>query len=188
MIGSLVHVAIAVPDLDAAIQQYKDVFGAFVTSPIDAPDHGVRLAIVNLNNTKIELITPLGENSPIQKFLEKNPQGGIHHICYEVANLIEARDKLVANNVAVIGDGEPKQGYRGNPVLFFNPKNSFGTLIELEETKHVQGAGRVAISPIKSATHPHYVEDSTLQGIDGVGLRVEVDYRVKTPKDNKEDN
>lgn len=188
MIGKLVHVAIAVPDLNAAVKQYQDVFGAFVTTPIDAPDHGVRLAIANLANTKIELITPLGDNSPIQKFLEKHPQGGIHHICYEVGNLIDAREKLKANNVEVIGDGEPKKGYRGNPVLFFNPKDSFGTLIELEQIKQVQNEERVSIKPVKSASHPHHFDDSSLKGIDGVGLRVEVDYRVKTPKDNMEDN
>lgn len=188
MIGNLNHVAIAVPDLDAAIAQYQNVFGVFVTSPIDLPDHGVRVAIVKLSNTKVELITPLGENSPIQNFLVKHPQGGIHHLCYEVPDILQARDQLTANNIQVLGDGTPKNGYHGTPVLFFNPQDSMGTLIELEEVKSAKTQGRVEIGRI-SPSHGYRTSDpNSLEGVDGVGIRVEVDYKTTTPKDNMEDN
>ena len=133
MIGKLNHVAIAVPDLLAATNNYRDVFGADVSAPIDVIEHGVRVVFVNLPNTKIELLHPLGENSPIAAFLTKNPSGGIHHICYEVEDIIAARDKLVASGSRVLGDGEPKIGAHGKPVLFLHPKDFFGTLVELEQ-------------------------------------------------------
>jgi methylmalonyl-CoA/ethylmalonyl-CoA epimerase len=133
MIGKLNHVAIAVPDLLAATNTYRDVFGADVSAPIDVIEHGVRVVFVNLPNTKIELLHPLGENSPIAAFLTKNPSGGIHHICYEVEDIIAARDKLVASGSRVLGDGEPKIGAHGKPVLFLHPKDFFGTLVELEQ-------------------------------------------------------
>lgn len=133
MIGRLNHVAIAVPDLDAACAQYKDTLGANVGAPQDEPDHGVTVVFVELPNTKIEFLYPLGENSPIQGFLDKNPSGGIHHICYEVDDIIEARDRLKASGARVLGSGEPKIGAHGKPVLFLHPKDFTGTLVELEQ-------------------------------------------------------
>jgi methylmalonyl-CoA/ethylmalonyl-CoA epimerase len=133
MIGRLNHVAIAVPDLEAAAAQYRDTLGAKVGAPQDEPDHGVTVVFVTLPNTKIEFLYPLGENSPIVGFLEKNPSGGIHHICYEVDDIIDARDKLIASGARVLGTGEPKIGAHGKPVLFLHPKDFTGTLVELEQ-------------------------------------------------------
>ncbi len=133
MIGRLNHVAIAVPDLDAAIALYRDTLGAQVGAPQDEPDHGVTVVFIELPNTKIELLYPLGKNSPIQGFLDKNPAGGIHHMCYEVDDIIAARDHLIASGARVLGEGEPKIGAHKKPVLFLHPKDFNGTLIELEE-------------------------------------------------------
>lgn len=133
MIGRLNHVAIAVPDLEAAAAQYRDTLGADVGPAQDEPDHGVTVVFVTLPNTKIEFLYPLGENSPITGFLEKNPSGGIHHICYEVDDILAARDKLVASGARVLGTGEPKIGAHGKPVLFLHPKDFTGTLVELEQ-------------------------------------------------------
>ena len=133
MIGRLNHVAIAVPDLEAASAQYRDTLGAKVNPPQDEPDHGVTVVFIELPNTKIELLYPLGENSPIAGFLEKNPAGGIHHICYEVDDILAARDKLKAQGVRVLGTGEPKIGAHGKPVLFLHPKDFNGCLVELEQ-------------------------------------------------------
>ena len=133
MIGRLNHVAIAVPDLEAAAAQYRDTLGARVGDPQDEPDHGVRVVFIELANTKIELLHPLGENSPIAGFLQKAPSGGIHHLCYEVEDIEAARERLVANGARVLGDGTPKIGAHGKPVLFLHPKDFNGTLIELEE-------------------------------------------------------
>jgi methylmalonyl-CoA/ethylmalonyl-CoA epimerase len=133
MIGRLNHVAIAVPDLAAASALYRGTLGAEVSAPLAQPEHGVTVVFVALPNTKIELIEPLGENSPVGRFLERNPSGGIHHICYEVSDIRASRDKLVAEGARVLGDGEPKIGAHGNPVLFLNPKDFLGTLIELEQ-------------------------------------------------------
>ena len=133
MIGRLNHVAIAVPDLDAACSQYREVLGAVVGAPQDEPEHGVTVVFIELPNTKIELLHPLGENSPIAGFLAKNPVGGIHHLCYEVDDIEAARDKLEAGGARVLGDGAPKIGAHGKPVLFLHPKDFTGTLIELEE-------------------------------------------------------
>lgn len=133
MIGRLNHIAIAVPDLEAASAQYRDTFGASVGAPIDLPEHGVSVVFVDLANTKIELLNPLGENSPITRFLDKNPSGGIHHICYEVPDILAARDRLAADGARVLGDGKPKTGAHGKPVLFLHPKDFNGTLIELEQ-------------------------------------------------------
>lgn len=133
MIGRLNHVAIAVPDLDAACAQYRDALGARVGAPQDEPDHGVRVVFVELPNTKIEFLHPLGDKSPIAGFLEKNPAGGIHHICYEVDDIIEARDRLTETGARVLGSGEPKIGAHGKPVLFLHPKDFTGTLVELEQ-------------------------------------------------------
>ncbi|MCU0838473.1 MAG: methylmalonyl-CoA epimerase [Rhodospirillales bacterium] len=135
MIGRFNHVAIAVPDLEVATKTYRDVLGAKVSAPQHEPDHGVTVVFVELPNTKVELLYPLGENSPIQGFLDKNPSGGIHHVCYEVENIYEARDRLKAMGARVIGNGEPKIGAHGNPVLFLHPKDFFGTLVELEQAK-----------------------------------------------------
>ncbi|MHA6266062.1 methylmalonyl-CoA epimerase [uncultured Aliiroseovarius sp.] len=134
MIGRLNHVAIAVPDLDAAAAQYRDTLGAEVGAPQDEPDHGVTVVFITLPNTKIELLYPLGDASPIAGFLEKNPAGGIHHICYEVDDILKARDKLQAEGARVLGTGEPKIGAHGKPVLFLHPKDFNGTLVELEQT------------------------------------------------------
>ena len=133
MIGRLNHVAIAVPDLEAAAAQYRDVLGAKVNSPQDEAEQGVTVVFIELPNTKIELLYPLGENSPIQGFLDKNPSGGIHHICYEVDDILAARDQLQASGARVLGSGEPKIGAHGKPVLFLHPKDFTGTLVELEQ-------------------------------------------------------
>jgi methylmalonyl-CoA/ethylmalonyl-CoA epimerase len=133
MIGRLNHVAIAVPDLEAAMAQYRDTLGASVGAPQDEPDHGVTVVFIALPTTKIELLYPLGEGSPIQGFLDKNPSGGIHHVCYEVDDSLAARDRLLAQGARVIGDGEPRIGAHGKPVLFLHPKDCCGTLTELEE-------------------------------------------------------
>ncbi len=133
MIGRLNHVAIAVPDLKAAAANYRDTLGAKISDPFDLPDHGVTIIFVELPNTKLELLHPLGEDSPIQKFLEKNPGGGMHHICYEVDDIYAARDKLEGDGMRVLGDGEPSIGAHDKPVLFLHPKDFTGTLIELEQ-------------------------------------------------------
>ena len=133
MIGRLNHVAIAVPDLAAASAQYRDTLGAKVNPPQDEPDHGVTVVFIELPNTKIELLHPLGENSPIQGFLDKNPSGGIHHICDEVEDILAARDSLLAAGARVLGSGEPRTGAHGKPVLFLHPKDFAGTLVELEQ-------------------------------------------------------
>ena len=133
MIGRLNHVAIAVPDLDAAIILYRDTLGADVGAPQDEPDHGVTVVFITLPNTKIELLYPLGDNSPIKGFLDKNPSGGIHHICYEVDDILVARDKLLADGARILGSGEPKIGAHGKPVLFLHPKDFNGCLVELEQ-------------------------------------------------------
>ncbi len=133
MIGRLNHVAIAVLDLEAAAAQYRGALGAVVGAPQDEPDHGVTVIFIELPNTKIELLCPLGENSPINGFLEKNPSGGIHHICYEVEDILAARDHLLASGARVLGTGEPKIGAHGKPVLFLHPKDFNGCLVELEQ-------------------------------------------------------
>jgi methylmalonyl-CoA/ethylmalonyl-CoA epimerase len=133
MIGRLNHVAIAVPDLEAAAASYRTALGATVSSPQDEPDHGVTVVFVELPNTKIELLAPLGEGSSIAPFLERNPAGGMHHVCYEVEDITAARDHLKAAGARVLGDGEPKIGAHGKPVLFLHPKDFMGTLIELEQ-------------------------------------------------------
>ena len=133
MIGKLNHVAIAVPDLDAATRLYRDTLGATVSPPVPQPAHGVTVVFVELTNTKIELLHPLGEKSPIQAFLDKNSSGGIHHVCYEVPDILAARDKLKADGMRVLGDGEPKIGAHDKPVLFLHPKDFCGTLVELEQ-------------------------------------------------------
>tara|TARA_R110002096_G_scaffold47539_52_gene126918 strand:+ start:6573 stop:6977 length:405 start_codon:yes stop_codon:yes gene_type:complete len=133
MIGRLNHVAIAVPDLEAAVAQYRDTLGADVGPAQDEPDHGVTVVFITLPNTKIELLYPLGENSPIRGFLDKNPAGGIHHICYEVEDIRAARDRLKASGARVLGNGEPKIGAHGKPVLFLHPKDFNGCLVELEQ-------------------------------------------------------
>ncbi len=133
MIGRLNHVAIAVPDLEAACAQYRDTMGASVGAPQDEPDHGVTVVFIELPNTKLELLYPLGENSPILGFLAKNPSGGIHHMCYEVEDILDARDGLKASGARVLGNGEPKIGAHGKPVLFLHPKDFNGCLIELEQ-------------------------------------------------------
>ncbi|MBT4017019.1 MAG: methylmalonyl-CoA epimerase [Alphaproteobacteria bacterium] len=133
MIGRLNHVAIAVPDLAAAAAQYRDVLGAKVSPPQDEPDHGVTVVFVELPNTKIELLYPLGEGSSMQTFLDRNPAGGMHHICYEVEDIFAARDKMKAEGARVLGSGEPRNGAHGKPVLFLHPKDFCGTLVELEQ-------------------------------------------------------
>jgi methylmalonyl-CoA/ethylmalonyl-CoA epimerase len=133
MIGRLNHVAIAVPDLAAATRVYKETLGATVSEPLDQPAHGVTVVFVNLPNTKVELLGLLGDKSPVASFLEKNPGGGIHHICYEVADIIAARDQLKKQGARVLGDGQPRIGAHGKPVLFLHPKDFYGTLVELEQ-------------------------------------------------------
>lgn len=133
MIGRLNHVAIAVASLEKGTAIYRDTLGAKVSAPQPEPAHGVTVVFVELPNTKIELLEPLGANSPIAKFLEKNPDGGIHHVCYEVTDIIAARDALKAKGARVLGDGEPRIGAHGKPVLFLHPKDFCGTLVELEQ-------------------------------------------------------
>lgn len=133
MIGRLNHVAIAVPDLEAAAAQYRDILGAEVGPAQDEPDHGVTVVFITLPNTKVELLFPLGAESPIAGFLKKNPSGGIHHMCYEVDDILAARDKLQAGGARILGDGTPKIGAHGKPVLFLHPKDFNGCLIELEQ-------------------------------------------------------
>ncbi len=133
MIGRLNHVAIAVKDIEAASKTYRDALGAKVSAPIAQPDHGVTVVFIELPNTKIELLEPLGAASPILKFLEKNPDGGLHHVCYEVEDILAARDHLKASGARVIGDGNPKTGAHGKPVLFLHPKDFNGTLVEIEQ-------------------------------------------------------
>ncbi len=133
MIGRLNHVAIAVPDLEAAADQYRTALGANVGEPQDEPDHGVTVIFIELPNTKIELLYPLGEDSPINGFLEKNPPGGIHHVCYEVDDTLAARDHLKETGARLLGPGEPKIGAHGKPVPFLHPKDSNGFLVELAQ-------------------------------------------------------
>jgi methylmalonyl-CoA/ethylmalonyl-CoA epimerase len=133
MIGRLNHVAIAVRDIEKASALYRDTLGAKVTPPVDQPAHGVTVVFVELPNTKIEFLQPLGADSPIAKFLDKNPDGGIHHVCYEVDDILAARDRLKAQGARVLGDGNPKIGAHDKPVLFLHPKDFNGTLVELEQ-------------------------------------------------------
>lgn len=133
MIGRLNHVAIAVPDLAAATSVYRDQLGATVSAPQAEPDHGVTVVFVELPNTKVELLEPLGDASPIHAFLDRAPVGGIHHMCFEVGDIMYARDKLISEGARVLGDGTPKIGAHGKPVLFLHPKDFNGTLIELEQ-------------------------------------------------------
>jgi methylmalonyl-CoA/ethylmalonyl-CoA epimerase len=133
MIGRLNHIAIAVPDLAAAAAKYREVLGAEVSEPVPLPEHGVTTVFVTLPNSKIELIAPLGDDSPIVRFLERNPEGGIHHLCFEVKDIRAARDRLKAQGARILGDGEPKTGAHGKPVLFLHPKDFCGTLVEIEE-------------------------------------------------------
>jgi methylmalonyl-CoA/ethylmalonyl-CoA epimerase len=133
VIGRLNHIAIAVPDLAAAAATYRDTLGATVSAPLPLPDHGVTTIFVELENTKIELLQPLGEKSPLANFLKSNPAGGIHHVCYEVPDILAARDQLNARGARILGNGEPAIGAHGKPVIFLHPKDFCGTLIELEQ-------------------------------------------------------
>ena len=133
MIGRLNHVAIVVPDLEEAAALYRETLGATVSDPQPLPEHGVTTVFVELENSRIELLHPLGEASPVKKFLDRNPSGGVHHVCYEVKDIIAARDQLKRRGARVLGDGKPKKGAHGKPVLFLHPKDFCGTLIELEE-------------------------------------------------------
>ncbi|MCZ4072924.1 methylmalonyl-CoA epimerase [Agrobacterium sp. LMR679] len=138
MFGRLNHVAIAVPDLNTAIARYR-ALGADVSEPQSLPEHGVTVVFIQAENTKIELLYPLGENSPISAFLERNPGGGTHHLCFEVPDIVAARDDLVKKGVRILGDGEPKIGAHGNPVLFLHPKDMGGVLYELEQVSQTYG-------------------------------------------------
>ena len=133
MIGRLNHVAIVVPDLNIAAARYRDDLGAKVSAPVDLPEHGVTTVFVELANTKIELLHPLGDDSPIASFLKRNASGGMHHLCFEVDDIYAARDTLMKSGARVLGDGEPKTGAHGKPVLFLHPKDFSGTLIEIEQ-------------------------------------------------------
>ena len=135
MIGRLNHVAIVVPDLAAATAHYRDLLGATVHNARDLPEHGVTVVFVTLENSKVELMTPLGANSPVSKFLADHPNGGMHHICFEVPDLAHAAEVLTAGGARILGDGKPRTGAHGLPVLFVHPKDFDGTLIELEEVK-----------------------------------------------------
>lgn len=134
IIGPLNHVAIAVPDLDLAMRRYRDDFGAIIGDPIDLPEHGVTVVFVECGNTRLELLHPLGDVSPITGFLKRHRDGGIHHICHEVADLDVAQRVLQQNNIRILGDGKPRLGAHGTPVFFLHPKDCHGVLIELEQT------------------------------------------------------
>jgi len=133
MIGRINHIAIVVPDLDAAVKSWKSRLGADVSAPQKLPEHGVTVVFIDTGNSKVELLEPLGADSPIGRYLERNPDGGMHHMCFEVDDILAARDQLIAEGARVLGDGEPKTGAHGKPVLFLHPKDFNGTLIELEE-------------------------------------------------------
>ena len=133
MIGRINHIAIVVPDLDAAVKSWKSRLGADVSAPQKLPEHGVTVVFIDTGNSKVELLEPLGADSPIGRYLERNPNGGMHHMCFEVDDILAARDQLIAEGARVLGDGEPKTGAHGKPVLFLHPKDFNGTLIELEE-------------------------------------------------------
>ena len=133
MIGRLNHVAIAVSDLERASAIYRNTLGAQVSEPVPLPEHGVTTVFVELDNSRIELLEPLGDDSPIQGYLDRNPSGGMHHVCYEVADIVAARDRLVVEGARILGDGEPRPGAHGKPVLFLHPKDFCGTLVELEQ-------------------------------------------------------
>ena len=133
MIGRLNHVAIAVADITRAAARYRDALGATVSAPLPQPEHGVTVVFIDLPNSKVELIEPLGENSPVAKFLQRNPDGGLHHICFEVDDIIAARDRLIAGGARVLGGGEPKIGAHGKPVLLLHPKDFDGALVEIEQ-------------------------------------------------------
>jgi methylmalonyl-CoA/ethylmalonyl-CoA epimerase len=133
MIGKLNHIAIAVPDLAKASDLYRNMLGAKVSAPVEQPEHGVTVCFIELPNTKVELLEALGSDSPIASFVEKNPAGGIHHICYEVEDIIKSRDELVSKGARILGNGEPKIGAHNKPVLFLHPKDMCGTLVELEQ-------------------------------------------------------
>ena len=135
MLGRINHIALAVPNLEKAATRYRESLGATVSAPQVLPEHGVTVVFVAFDNSKVELLEPLGENSPIASYLAKNPDGGMHHICYEVSDIIAARDHLKAQGARILGDGTPRIGAHGNPVLFLHPKDFFGTLIELEEVR-----------------------------------------------------
>jgi len=135
MIGNLNHVALVVSDLAEASRHWKDMLGATLSEPLALPEHGVTVIFIDLPNTRIELLEPLGDNSPVSRFLEKHTGGGLHHICLEVEDIIQARDDLQRKGARILGDGEPKIGAHGNPVIFMHPSNFHGTLIELEEVR-----------------------------------------------------
>lgn len=159
MLKSLNHVAIAVPDLQAAIDFYQNQMGLHVSDPKDLPEHGVTVSVARLPNMVIELLHPLGDNSPIAKFLERNPKGGMHHMSFDVDNVEEARDDLVAQGVEIIGDGEPKIGFHGTPVIFLKPQN--GVLIELQELRRVTEdmSAQDEHEPLPSSRPPQKTED-----------------------------
>ena len=133
MLGKLNHVALVVPDLEAAADEWRGRLGASVSAPQALPEHGVTVVFIDTGNSKIELLEPLGEDSPIARFLDRNPDGGMHHLCFEVEDIIASRDHLLAEGARVLGDGEPRTGAHGKPVLFLHPKDWAGTLIELEQ-------------------------------------------------------
>jgi methylmalonyl-CoA/ethylmalonyl-CoA epimerase len=135
MLGRLNHIAIAVPDIATASAVYRDTLGANVSAPLALPEHGVTVVFIDMGNSKVELLEPLGNSSPISAFLEKSPSGGMHHLCYEVDDILAARDRLKAQGARVLGDGNPKIGAHGKPVLFLHPKDFCGTLVELEQAK-----------------------------------------------------
>jgi len=186
MIGNLKYIAIAVPDLDAAIQQYQNIFGVFVSSPQNLPDQGIRLAVAKLPNTLIELIAPLGVDSPLEDFLKANPQGGVHHLSYEVPDIGKAKDQLTSSGLQILGEGTPQLGYHGNPVLSLASKDCLGVSIELEQASTSPVVGRVEIGRIGPAHTAPRTSSNSLEGVGGVGVKIEVDFKSPTPKDNQE--
>lgn len=183
MIGNLAYIAIAVPDLDLAIQYYQNFLGTFVTSPQKATSEGIRFATVKLPNTLIKLMAPLGENSPLKNFLTKNPQGGVHHLCYEAPNLDEAKALLSSSGIQILENPPPLLDNKST--LIFDSQNTFGVIIALQEKAAPNLKGRVEIDRIGAIHTPHLSSDS-LKGVGGIGISVEVDFQRKTPSDNME--
>jgi methylmalonyl-CoA/ethylmalonyl-CoA epimerase len=183
MIGNLNYIAIAVLDLDLAVQHYQALLGAFVTSPQEATSEGIRFATVKLPNTLIKLMAAVGENSPLKDFLTKNPQGGVHHICYEVPNLEEAKAQLMASGIQIFENSIPLLDSR--PTLIFGSQNAFGVVIAFQEKAAPNFKGRVEIERVGTVHTPHLSSDS-LKGVEGIGIGIEVDFHRKTPSDNLE--
>lgn len=169
MIRYLNHIAIAVPDMDKAVALYRDTFGMNVTDPQDLPDHGVTVAVVEIPNIALELVAPLGESSPVQKFLEKHPSGGLHHISFEVENINDTKSMLMEANHVPLGDGKPKEGFHETPTLFYNPKDFLGVLIEFEQKP---SEAQPPLATVRTNISKHLSKKQKKFGEEGAHVRV----------------